>query len=85
MHELTFLHQKQIACYFFLGWKKAVFVTYEIYFVRDKFPTNITPKSFTLEDEVTVHLSKCNLYSVRFFCVQVFVPVSNTLVLSEFN
>jgi len=38
----------------------------------------------TVEDEVTVHPSKCKLYSMR-FRVQVFGPISNTSVLAEFN
>jgi len=45
----------------FLRWKKAVFITYEICFLKDKLLSNITPSSLTVEDGVTVHPSKCRI------------------------
>ncbi len=59
-------------------WKNAVFVTWEIWFSKDKLLSNITPRFLTVE-EVTGHLSNPR-DSVYCF----FGPISNISVLSEF-
>ncbi len=67
----------------FLRWKNDVFVTLEIWFSKHRLLSNITPRFVTVE-EVTVHPSRCKLWSKR-FCVLFLGPISNISVLSEFN
>ncbi len=43
----------------FLRWKKAVFVTLEIWFSKDKWLSNITPIFLTIEE--VVYSSTCKL------------------------
>ncbi len=67
----------------FLRWKNVVFITWEIWFSKDRLLSNITPRFLTVE-EVTVLPSSCKLWSKR-FCVLFLGPISNISVLSEFN
>jgi len=43
----------------FLRWMKAGFVTYVIWFSKDRLMSNVTPRSLTVEHKIKVHPSKC--------------------------